>query len=86
MNLKQDIDNPDFSFSQPATYQIKVLGRVPQSWSGRLSNMTVTYHETDEQLSILTGLMRDQSALSGVLNALYDMHMSVLSVKKIKEK
>lgn len=86
MNITDNLKKPEFSFSQPAVYQIKVLGKVPQYWSDRLSGMIITYNETKGEVTTsLIGKMSDQSALSGVLNALYDLHMSVISVKKMKE-
>ena len=84
MNAKQEINKPGFSFSQPASYEIRVLGKVPESYADRLSGMTISYKESKEEvITILIGKMSDQSALSGVLNSLYDIHMSVLSVKKM---
>ena len=86
MNAKKEINKPKFSFSQPATYQIRVLGKVPESHADSFSGMTISYNKSEEEvITILIGEMRDQASLSGVLNALYDMHMSVLSVKKINE-
>jgi len=86
MNAKKEINKPKFSFSQPATYQIRVLGKVPESYADSFSGLTISYNKLEEEeITILIGEMRDQASLSGVLNALYDMHMSVLSVKKINE-
>ena len=86
MYAQNKINKPKFSFSQPAIYQIKVLGKVPESYSERLSGMSISYKESKEEvITILIGKMSDQAALSGVLNSLYDIHMSVLSVKKLNE-
>ncbi len=35
-------------------------------------------------VSTLTGELPDQTALAGVLNALYEMHLTVLSVEYLK--
>ncbi|MCJ7757728.1 MAG: hypothetical protein MUP24_06235 [Gillisia sp.] len=76
-----------FLFSSPAIYQIKVLGKVPPSWSERLSGMNLSYEETETGIATtLIGKLSDQSALSGILNSLYDLHMSVLSVEKLNNK
>lgn len=73
-----------FSFSQPATYQIRVLGKVPESYAERISGMAVTYQESKEKvITTLIGELRDQAALSGILNSLYELHMTVLSVENI---
>ena len=72
-----------FSFSQPAIYEIKVLGELSTDWSERLQNMKieVSHKKEGKPISTLTGLIRDQSALAGILNTLYELHLSVLSVK-----
>lgn len=85
MNTIHDKEKPIFSFSQSATYEIRVLGKVPESYSDILSGMTISYKKSKgEVVTILIGLMRDQASLSGVLNSLYDLHMSVISVKKME--
>ena len=76
-----------FSFSKPAIYQIRVLGKVPQSWSERLSGMNISYKEKKTGLeTTLIGKLSDQAQLSGLLNALHNIHMSVLSVEKLNNK
>ena len=37
-------------------------------------------------MTILIGHLKDQAALSGVLNALYDLHLPVISVELLDEK
>ena len=76
-----------FSFSMPAVYQIKVLGKVPSSWSERLAGMNISYKKDDSDVvTTLIGKLSDQAELSGILNSLLDLHMSVLSVKKMNDK
>jgi len=38
-----------------------------------------------EPMTILIGHLKDQGALSGVMNALYDIHLPVLSVEFLDE-
>ena len=65
----------------PAIYRIRVVGRVDPDLSPRLSGMQITKSEGDKPESILIGRIEDQSALSGVLNALYDLHMPVSTLE-----
>ena len=67
----------------PATYQIRVQGCLPESWSGRMGGMTVKPSGHDDELpeTTLTGQLLDQSALLGVLNTLYDLHLPLISVE-----
>lgn len=70
------------SMSSPAVYRIRVQGRVPLDWSTRLMGMNITRAEDDhENRSTLVGRLPDQTALSGLLNTLYDAQYPVLSVE-----
>jgi hypothetical protein len=77
----------EFRFSKPAIYQIKVQGEISQSWSSRFGGMQITVEQNKgrKPVSLLIGRINDQSALSGILTTLYDMHMTVLLVKIIEE-
>ncbi|MDB4584713.1 hypothetical protein N9164_16300 [Draconibacterium sp.] len=70
-------------FSGRATYRIKVQGKIDQSWSDTLGGMRITTEKQSENdfETTLEGAIKDQSELSGILNALYEMHLTVLSVR-----
>jgi hypothetical protein len=76
----------NFSFSKPAIYEIKVLGEVNLELSDRLQRMQISIDRKSgpKPVSILIGRMNDQAALSGVLNTLFDMHLTVISVDVLK--
>jgi hypothetical protein len=69
-------------FDRPATYQIRVQGRVDPDWSDRLAGMTIrlAVEEASPPVTTLNGELGDQAALAGVLNTLYELHLPVLSV------
>jgi len=69
-------------FDQPATYQIQVDGKIDPDWSDRLAGMTIrlTAEEASPPVTTLNGELSDQAALAGVLNTLYELHLSILSV------
>ncbi|MCF6314064.1 MAG: hypothetical protein L3J39_16575 [Verrucomicrobiales bacterium] len=70
---------PALTMGEPAIYQIKVRGNLDQSWSDKLGGLKLeTTMETAE--TVLTGPLKDQAALSGVLNSLYDLQLPVISV------
>lgn len=73
-------------FDSPAPYRIQVQGRVATNWSDRLQGMDISQTTADsgQIVSTLTGELPDQTALAGVLNALHEMHLSVLSVECLK--
>lgn len=79
---------PEFSFQKSAMYKIKVQGELKESWSERLQGMQINVERFQDKkpVSILIGQINDQSALTGVLNALYEYNMTILSVHMLKSK
>ena len=79
---------PEFKFQNPAMYKIKVQGELKENWSERLLGMQITIDRSQRNLpiSVLVGQINDQTALSGVLNALYDYNMTIISVHMLKSK
>ncbi|QDV24205.1 hypothetical protein [Aureliella helgolandensis] len=73
---------PQLTPREPASYRIEVEGLLDETWSGRLGGMQIgTTSRVDQKpVTTLTGTVRDQAALMGVLNSLYQMHMQILSV------
>ncbi len=62
-------------------YIILVRGALEESWSVRLSGMSITIHETPSgPRTTLAGVLIDQAALHGVLKTLYDLGLPVLSI------
>ena len=71
----------------PATYRIEVKGCLDESWSDRLAGMRIVTREGEDQTTVTTliGLLRDQAALIGVLNSIYELHLPILSVEHQEE-
>ena len=82
------LSRKDLKFEAQASYRIRVQGHIDDSWSDRLGGMVITRAFTaDKQpMTILIGHLQDQAALSGVMNAIYDMHLPVISVELLDEK
>ena len=78
----------EVNFNKPAVYIIRVQGELGDEWSGRLGGMQITRERKKgaKTISMLTGRISDQPALSGVLNTLYDLHLPVLSVNILEDK
>jgi ABC-type transporter Mla maintaining outer membrane lipid asymmetry ATPase subunit MlaF len=71
----------------PAGYRILVQGALDKSWSDRLSGLEITVVTEDEDFVVtkLWGEVLDQAALFGVLNALYDLHLPLISVDLLND-
>lgn len=78
-------DTKDSSFSGPANYKIVVRGEVPESWKSPLAGMETTVVEVPgaARQTVLNGPIRDQAELSGVLQSLYTLHLTILDVKAL---
>jgi len=74
-----------YSFDRPGNYRIRVEGFLDKKWSARLGGLRITTSKAGDQKSVtvLEGQVRDQSELTGVLNALYQRHLTLLSVEHL---
>ena len=81
--MTNNSNEKDIKIWTPATYRIEVQGHLDESWSDRLVGMRITARKRLDQTTVttLTGRLRDQAELSGVLNRLYDLHLSILKVE-----
>lgn len=73
-------------FDRPAIYQIIVQGKVSPTLSDRLEGMMICRdkEEAKPPTTILQGELIDQAALAGVLNTLYEWHLTVILVKRLE--
>lgn len=71
----------------PTTYTVRVRGVLDFDWSDCLGGMSIVteYHEGEYPVTILTGRLPDQSALAGVLSALHDLGLPLLSVELLSQ-
>jgi hypothetical protein len=74
-----------YSFDRPGNYRIRVEGFLDKKWSARLGGLRITASKAGDQKSVtvLEGLMRDQAELTGVLNTIYQRHLTLLSVEHL---
>jgi hypothetical protein len=65
----------------PAIYRIIVRGTLDPDWSNRMAGMSITEkHGAGSEIeTVLVGRLADQTALASVLNALYELHLPVVS-------
>ena len=85
--MPRPLNNSPYAFDRPGNYRIRIEGTLDKNWSERLGDMSVSTANRGDQKSItvLTGLMRDQAELVGVVNTLYELHLTLLSVEYIDE-
>ncbi len=71
------------TMGDPALYSIRVGGRLPCTYSPRLEGMKISVDLTarGSEETVLLGWLRDQAALFGVLNTLYELRMPIVSAR-----
>ena len=70
----------------PASYEIRVVGVLDLTWSDRLQGLVIRVKEYADGMfvTILSGRLKDQAALLGVLNALFSLKLPLLSFYTLK--
>jgi len=83
--MLQPESKKSFTFDRPGKYRICVQGYLDESWSERLAGLRITTSTRGDQkpVTTLVGQVRDQAELTGVLNALYQRHLTLLSVEHL---
>jgi hypothetical protein len=73
----------NFKFNSTASYRICVKGFLDESWSERFNGMKINNQVNGEfsPMTALVGTLGDQTALIGVLNSIYELHLPVVSVE-----
>ena len=65
--------------SGASTYELRVDGHLDDHWSAWLGNLSIA--RDDDGTSTLTGAVVDQAQLHGLLAALRDMGVTLLSLR-----
>ena len=60
--------------------QIKVRGRLGKEWEEFFQGMRISY---EDDMTILTGSLKDDAQLYGVLNTIRDLNLKLISVNPI---
>ena len=81
------MDRPGDKFHKPIVYQIKVRGRLKGKWSNWLNGRVVEFRNDGEGSNATTIRVSvpDQAALRGVLNKIWDLNLTLLSVNLYKD-
>ena len=67
---------------EAAVYRIRFQGAVDDSWKQHLdAGWTIQYANSIPETMTITGIMRDQAALIGLLISLYEVGLPLLEVE-----
>ena len=84
----KNVANDMKGFTGPAIYCIKVQGVIDVRFIGYFGDMVISTEKKagDRIAGILTGKIKDQSELLGVLNALHNLHLPIVSMQTLDKK
>ncbi len=70
-------------FHEPGYYRIDVQGQLEPGWSQRFGAMRVisTRNKDAKKITVLRGPVSDQAELAGILNTLYELHLTLIKVQ-----
>jgi len=63
-------------------YSIRIQGHLDLGWSTWLDGLTVTHNPNGE--TTLTGPVRDQAALHGILSRMFGLNVTLLAVSRVE--
>jgi hypothetical protein len=66
----------------PRIYEICVEGNLPDRWSDWFAGLAIHNHGDGE--TKLSGPLTDQAALFGVLNKIYALNLTLVSVMRVE--
>ena len=75
MNSKQNTGGPSLM------YQIRVQGRLEARWSDWFNGFAII---CDDEQTVLTGPVVDQAALRGLLNKIWDLNLTLISLNRVE--
>jgi hypothetical protein len=75
---------PDIATDRPALYEIRVRGTLDDTWCSLMDGMTMSVAGQDfQRVTIMRAVVKDQAALAGLLEALFALNATVLSVEAV---
>jgi hypothetical protein len=64
-------------------HEIRIQGHLDGHWTDWLEGLTFT--QESDGTTMLTGLLKDQAALHGVLNKIRDLALPIVSVRRVNQ-
>jgi hypothetical protein len=69
-------------FNTSVVYQIRVKGSLDETWADWFDGFSITPQSSGE--TVLTGPVRDQAALHGLLSKIRDLGLPLVGVERIE--
>jgi hypothetical protein len=69
-------------YDEPATYEIRVKGQLPDRWAGWFGDVAIGSEE--DGTTVLTCPAVDQAALYGLLKKVHSLGLPLLAVRRVE--
>jgi hypothetical protein len=69
----------------PQIYLIRVGGLLDPAWSEWFSGLDISTGDEDPPVTLLAGPLRDQAALRGILERIWDLNLTLISVNRVED-
>ena len=71
------------NYNSDKKYRIVIKEKLNESWSKWFEGMEMSFETTekDGDITVLMGTLADQAALNGLLNKIWGLNLTVLSVE-----
>lgn len=85
--MRTPLEDSDQSDDSAGTYRIVVRGSLSIPWAQRLGGLDLEVQRSADgrPLTVLKGWMADQAALSGVLDTLSELQLTLLLVERLDD-
>jgi len=69
--------------STPLVYQFRIKGHLDETWINWFSPLVVVVNDEANGEATLTGEVRDQAELHGLLDKIFNLNLTLLAVNRI---
>lgn len=72
-------------FDKQASYEIIINGTITADYFVGIEDLSASQDQLEDgkAVTILTGTFTNQDVLAGLLNLIYELHLSIISVRKL---
>lgn len=73
-------------FSGETTYELRIKGRLAQPTLAWFADLKLTVDETTSPVqTVISGVIRDQAALYGLISRVRDLGLTLISVQQVEQ-
>jgi hypothetical protein len=83
MAITHSINQPGNPENAPV-YLIRITGQLDPDWSVWMNGLEIYLESIDPAVTCLTGPIVDQARLRGILNRIWDLNLSLVSVNRVE--